>query len=125
MRLKQDTQYALDLLGGMDDATGIVRLPLLAAHVGVPLLDARRIMDRLGNAELVAGRRGRKGGYTLGRPLAGITLREVLAAMQDPADSAAGEPSALVQNVTTFLEEGTAAILSAPVAQFLAEMAAA
>jgi DNA-binding IscR family transcriptional regulator len=125
MRLKQDTRCALDLLAGLDDATGIVRLPLLAAHVGVPLLDARRIMDRLHKAQLVAGRRGRKGGYTLVRPLAGITLREVLAAMQDPADSAAGEPSALVQNVTTFLEEGTAAILSAPVAQFLAEMAAA
>lgn len=124
MRLTQDTQYAFDLLGGLDDATQVVRLSFLAAHVGVPLPDARRIMEKLSNAHLVTGRRGRRGGYTLGRPLAEITLRAVLAAMQEPTEAGPAEPSVLVQGVADFLEDSLAQVLSAPVARFLPATAA-
>ncbi|MBN1514058.1 MAG: Rrf2 family transcriptional regulator [Phycisphaerae bacterium] len=118
MQLNQMTRYALDLLAGLDDATRIVHLSLLAAHVGVPLREARRVMEKLGKAQLVQGRRGRRGGYALARPLEEITLGDVLAAMCSPGQALEQEPSALVHAVAAFLRQQTAGALATPVECF-------
>ena len=124
MRLNLQEGYALELLAGLDDATEIVRLPLLAAHVGVPLAAARRVMERLVAARLVQGRRGRTGGYRLARPLQQITLGQVIQALSDRGEGAAGLPSDVAQRASTFLELETSAALAAPVSRFLPEAAA-
>ena len=114
----------MELLAGLDDATEIVRLPLLAAHVGVPLAAARRTMERLVRARLVLGRRGRTGGYRLARPLVEITLGQVLGALSDPAEGVAGLPSDVAQRASAFLELETMGPLAASVSRFLPEAAA-
>ncbi len=119
MKLDAETGYALDLLAGLDDATTIVRLPLLAAEVGVPVREGRRIMAKLGAAGLVTGRRGRTGGYRLARPLAEISLGDVLAAMRASAAAAGGTPSAMAQNAAAFLERATSVALAYPISAFV------
>jgi len=59
----------------------------IAAGCGIPMGCLVRLLARLTRARLVAARRGRHGGYALGRPAAAINLHEVVVAV-DP--SAAG-----------------------------------
>ena len=55
----------------------------IAAGCGVPVGCLVRLLARLTRARLLAARRGRRGGYSLGRPAAAITLLEVVVAV-DP-----------------------------------------
>jgi Rrf2 family protein len=78
---------------------GPVSLAEVADHEGLPLAYLEQIVAELRGAGLVAARRGRRGGYSLTRPPAEITMGEVVRLLEGgispmiciPADPAADE----------------------------------
>jgi len=60
------------------------RLPELAQRNGIPLRFLEQIMIRLKAAGLVESRRGRRGGYLVGRDPDQVTMGEVLRVMDGP-----------------------------------------
>jgi Rrf2 family transcriptional regulator, cysteine metabolism repressor len=59
-----------------------ISLGSIADAEGLPLAYLEHLVQRLRKAELVESRRGAHGGYTLARPAAGITMAEVVAALE-------------------------------------------
>ena len=72
-------------LGGQDGRART--LGDIAQGCRIPASCLVKLLAGLARARLVAARRGRHGGYTLGRPAAAITLHEVIVAA-DPAANA-------------------------------------
>jgi FeS assembly SUF system regulator len=56
----------------------------IAEQTGIPVPTVAKLMKNLNRAGLVASRRGAGGGYFLGRPAAGITLVDVIQAVEGP-----------------------------------------
>lgn len=86
MRFSLQTRYAVsgifDLAyNGHDSA---VQVRVIGARQGIPMRYLEQIFQRLRRAGLVAGKRGPGGGYTLARPAAEISLRDVLEAVEGP-----------------------------------------
>src|SRR6201999_2629251 len=59
-----------------------ISLGPIAAAEGLPLASLEHLVQRLRRAELVESRRGAHGGYTLARPAEGITMAEVVQALE-------------------------------------------
>ena len=59
-----------------------VPLAEIAEHDGLPLAYLEHLVARLRRAELVASRRGSRGGYLLARPATDITMAEIVAALE-------------------------------------------
>lgn len=68
-------------LAGRDGA-GPVALGAIASAEGLPLAYLEHLMARLRRAELVASRRGARGGYSLARPAQSISMAEVVEALE-------------------------------------------
>lgn len=66
----------------------------LAADAGVPAPFLAKVLGRLVDRGLLRSRRGRTGGFVLGRPAAEITLADVVLALErkDDLESAFPEP---------------------------------
>lgn len=98
LRLSKMTDYAVVVLAQLDDAEdgAVVTAPGLAAATGLGEPTVSKVLKILAHAGLVEARRGATGGYRLARPLAGMPLTEVIAAIDGPialtacVDSAAG-----------------------------------
>lgn len=98
LRLSKLTDYAVVVLARLDDAAdgAVVNAPGLAAATGLGEPTVAKVLKTLANAGLVEGRRGASGGYRLARPLSGIPLTDVIAAIDGPialtacVDNAAG-----------------------------------
>ena len=98
LRLSKMTDYAVVVLAQLDDAEdgAVVTAPGLAAATGLGEPTVSKVLKILAPAGLVEARRGATGGYRLARPLAGMPLTEVIAAIDGPialtacVDSAAG-----------------------------------
>lgn len=56
----------------------------IAEQTGIPVPTVAKLMKSLNKAGLVASRRGAGGGYFLGRPAPGITLVDVIQAVEGP-----------------------------------------
>lgn len=98
MRLSLQVQYAIcsvfDLAyNGQGEP---VQVRVVSERQGIPARYLEQIFRRLRQAELVVSKRGPGGGYTLARPAAKITLRDVVEAVEGPLPrtlAMAGDPA--------------------------------
>lgn len=88
MRFSQQAQYAI--CGMFDLAYNGESVPVQVRVIGerqrIPARYLEQIFQRLRKANLVRGKRGPGGGYTLARPAKDITLRDVIEAVEGPLD---------------------------------------
>ena len=87
LRLSNLTDYAVVVLAGLERAAGqerVVAVPELALTSGLAEPTVAKVLKILGQAGLVEGLRGARGGYRLGRPLTEIPLAEVIVAFDGP-----------------------------------------
>lgn len=66
-----------------------VQIRVISERQAIPARYLEQIFQRLRRAGLVSSKRGPGGGYTLARPAAEITLREVVEAVEGPLEEAA------------------------------------
>jgi Rrf2 family protein len=62
-------------------------VPRISASMQIPERFLPRVMSDLARAGLIEGRAGRTGGYRLARPAAGITLLDVISAIEPEPDA--------------------------------------
>ena len=90
MRLSLQVQYAI--CGVFDLAYNgqgsPVQIRVISERQAIPARYLEQIFQRLRRAEVVSSKRGPGGGYTLARPPAEITLRDVVAAVEGPLEEA-------------------------------------
>jgi Rrf2 family protein len=119
MQLNRKSAYALDLLAALGQGTRPSRMIDLLGPARIDIKDARRVLDRLSQAGLVRGRRGRTGGFVLTRPLDEVTLAQVLAAMEEEPCGDEGARSPVSRQIQQYLEAGTHAVLAATLDRFV------
>ena len=83
VRLSKLTDYAVVVLVRLE-AARVQTSPGIAASSGIPEPTVAKVLKLLGAAELAASSRGARGGYRLGRPLAEISVADVIAAIDGP-----------------------------------------
>jgi Rrf2 family protein len=90
VRLSLQVQYAI--CGVFDLAYNgrgePVQIRVMSERQAVPSRYLEQIFQRLRRARIVASKRGPGGGYTLARPPAEITLRQVVEAVEGPLEEA-------------------------------------
>ena len=96
VRLPLQVQYAI--CGAFDLAYNghgePVQIRVISERQSVPARYLEQIFQRLRRAGLVSSKRGPGGGYTLARPPAEITLREIVEAVEGPlADALRMDPA--------------------------------
>lgn len=89
LRLSKLTDYAVVVMARLAlDGAGpngrVQTAPGLAAATGIAEPTVAKVLKMLGQAGLVEGVRGARGGYRLTRPLPAIPLSEVIAAVDGP-----------------------------------------
>lgn len=89
LRLSKLTDYAVVVLSRLaQDGAGpggqVQTAPGLAAHTGVAEPTVAKVLKILGQAGLVEGVRGARGGYRLRRPLSSMPLAAVIVAFDGP-----------------------------------------
>jgi FeS assembly SUF system regulator len=84
LRLSKLTDYAVVVLSRLEGAGTVQAAPDLAAATGIAEPTVAKVLKILGQAGLVEGLRGARGGYRLTRPLAALPLTEVIAAIDGP-----------------------------------------
>jgi Rrf2 family protein len=86
MRLKCASLYALQALAHLAAAGGgrPVAAPAIARARGIPAQFLRKVLQALASAHLLRSHKGPGGGYLLARPAEGITLLEVVEAVDGP-----------------------------------------
>lgn len=86
MRLSLQVHYAIcgifDL--AYNGQGGLVQVRVIGARQGIPARYLEQIFQRLRRADLIVGKRGPGGGYTLARSPAEINLRQVVEAVEGP-----------------------------------------
>ena len=92
MRLALRAQYAICAVfdvayNGQGEPVGVRGI---SERQAIPARYLEQVFQRLRRAGLVAGRRGPGGGYVLARPAAGITLREIVEAVEGPIAAGLG-----------------------------------
>lgn len=85
LALTKKTDYALIAVSLMANRQGeVTSAREIAAMTKVPQAILTNILKTLSSAGLVTSVRGTNGGYALARPLADISLREVIVAIEGP-----------------------------------------
>lgn len=86
MRLTSLADYAVVMMAAAARHPAGARLSagLLAEETGVPLPTAQKLMGRLASAGLLNSARGTGGGFTLAREAAGISLADIVEAVEGP-----------------------------------------
>jgi FeS assembly SUF system regulator len=86
MRLTSFADYAVVILAAAARHPAGSRLSAgtLASETGVPLPTAQKLMGRLASAGLLASARGTGGGFVLARPADGISLADIIEAVEGP-----------------------------------------
>ncbi len=86
MRLTSLADYAAVMMAAAARHPVGARLTatLLADETGVPLPTAQKLMGRLAVAGLLKSARGTGGGFTLARSAAGISLADIIEAVEGP-----------------------------------------
>ncbi len=83
-RLSKLTDYAVVVLIRLAAVDGVQTSPGVALATGVPEPTVAKVLKALAASGLVASQRGARGGYRLMRPLAGIAVADVIAAIDGP-----------------------------------------
>ena len=83
-RLSKLTDYAVVVLIRLAALEGVQTSPGLSQTTGVPEPTVAKVLKALAAAGLVASQRGARGGYRLMRPLGGIAVSDVIAAIDGP-----------------------------------------
>ena len=92
MRVTAKVDYAVRAAVELAAAgDGPVKGERIAEAQGIPLKFLENILLELKHAGLVQSQRGAEGGYWLARPPAGITLAEVIRAVEGPIANVRGE----------------------------------
>jgi FeS assembly SUF system regulator len=86
MRLTHLADYAVVMMTAAARREPCARLSAteLAEETGVPLPTAQKLMQRLAAHGLLVGQRGAGGGYALARPVDGISLADIVEAVEGP-----------------------------------------
>ena len=86
MRLTHLADYAVVLMTAAARREVGARLSAteLAAETGVPLPTAQKLMGHLTTAGLLSSVRGAGGGFTMARPVADISLADIVEAVEGP-----------------------------------------
>ena len=86
MRLTHLADYAVVLMTAAARREPCARLSAtdLSLDTGVPLPTAQKLMQQLASAGLLVGHRGAGGGYALARPVAEISLADIVEAVEGP-----------------------------------------
>ncbi len=86
MRLTSLADYAVVMMAAAARHGGGARLSAtsLADETGVPLPTAQKLMGRLAAAGLLTSARGTGGGFQLARDAAGISLADIIEAVEGP-----------------------------------------
>ncbi len=86
MRLTSLADYAVVMMAAAARHGGDARLSatLLAEETGVPLPTAQKLMGRLAAAGLLTSARGTGGGFRLAREARGISLADIIEAVEGP-----------------------------------------
>ena len=83
-RINKLTDYAVVLLVDMARTGRVRSAQQIAADTGVPLPTVSKVMKALTRDGLVLSTRGASGGYALGRPADGITVADMIQAIEGP-----------------------------------------
>ena len=83
-RLSKLTDYAVVVLVRLAETGGVQTSPGVAQATGVPEPTVAKVLKALAVSGLVASQRGARGGYRLVRPLTGIAVADVIAAIDGP-----------------------------------------
>jgi Rrf2 family protein len=101
----------------------------LAAHMGANPVQVRRIMAGLREAGFVHSGKGHGGGWTIGRDLAALTMRDVYAAIGSPTLFAIGNrsenPGCMVEQAVNAALDDTLRQAEAQILDRLAEISLA
>jgi FeS assembly SUF system regulator len=86
MRLTSLADYAVVMMAAAARHPAGARLSaaLLAEETGVPLPTAQKLMGRLAGAGLLSSARGSGGGFQLAREASGISLADIVEAVEGP-----------------------------------------
>ena len=86
MRLTSLADYAVVMMAAAARHPAGERLSagLLAGETGVPLATAQKLMGRLAGAGLLSSARGAGGGFRLAREAGGISLADIIEAVEGP-----------------------------------------
>ena len=86
MRLTHLADYAVVMMAAAARRDPSARLSAgeLAQDTGVPLPTAQKLMGRLTAAGLLTSARGACGGYAIARPVADISLADIIEAVEGP-----------------------------------------
>jgi FeS assembly SUF system regulator len=86
MRLTSLADYAVVMMAAAARRGGEARLSaaMLAEETGVPLPTAQKLMGRLASAGLLSSSRGTGGGFRLAREAKGISLADIIEAVEGP-----------------------------------------
>jgi len=86
IRLSRLTDYAVALLSlmGKGDSALLWAAPDVTQQSGLPLPTVSKILKLLAKSGLVTAHRGAAGGYRLARPVAQISIADVIEAMDGP-----------------------------------------
>ena len=90
MRVSAKVDYALRAMLELAAAGQLVKGEQLATAQGIPQKFLESILIDLRHAELVASRRRVEGGYTLARPAEGISVADVIRAVEGPIATVRG-----------------------------------
>jgi Rrf2 family protein len=84
MMFSTKAEYGIRVMVELARSGGSEPIPLaeIAERGGLPLAYLEHLVARLRKADLVASRRGSRGGYMLARPAAEITMAEVVEALE-------------------------------------------
>ncbi|HXI46110.1 MAG TPA: Rrf2 family transcriptional regulator [Candidatus Acidoferrales bacterium] len=123
MRVSARADYAIRALLELAAAPGgNVRAEAIARAQAIPPKFLENVLGDLRRAKLVASQRGTDGGYRLARPAAGITLADVIRAVEGPLadvrdlapeDLAYTGPATSLREVWVALRAGMRAVLEA------------
>ncbi|HBF66858.1 MAG TPA: hypothetical protein DDW36_00330 [Candidatus Magasanikbacteria bacterium] len=111
MFLKKETEYALRLLGAIEEGCSAEPLSLktFAKDSGISFLFLQRIAAKLKDAGIIRARKGKVGGYWLSRPRTSIHIIDIIEAIEGPLDSVKGDNAfgKLNRALKLFLKEKT------------------
>ncbi len=83
-RLSKLTDYAVVVLVRLAELDGVQTSPGVAHATGVPEPTVAKVLKALAASGLVVSQRGARGGYRLMRPLAAVSVADVITAIDGP-----------------------------------------
>lgn len=85
MKLSSRSRYAIGAMVELATYAGEAEMPIvrMAQNYSLSQSSMEQLFARLRRAGLVAGRRGRRGGYRLARPVDEITVADIVGAVDD------------------------------------------